>query len=58
MASLRVKIYLPQDYFAIRGVRYRRWQIKLTGFSSRITMTTIFDYRLFLGFLHTHITEQ
>jgi hypothetical protein len=31
---LRVKIYLPQNSLAIRNVCYRRWQIKLTGFSA------------------------
>jgi len=34
MASLRVKIYLPQNYFATRSVCENRWQIKLTGFSA------------------------
>ena len=29
-----MKIYLPQNSLAIRSVCYRRWQIKLTGFSA------------------------
>ena len=34
MAASWVKIYLPQNYFAIRSVCENRWQIKLTGFSA------------------------
>jgi hypothetical protein len=34
MAAWWVKIYLPQNYFAIRSVCENRWQIKLTGFSA------------------------
>jgi len=42
MASLRVKIDLPQNYFAIRSVCERLWQIILTGSSAEsITVTAV-----------------
>ena len=41
MAAWWVKIYLPQNYFAIRSVCENRWQIKLTGFSAESTLIAI-----------------
>jgi hypothetical protein len=47
MAAWWVKIYLRQNYFAIRSVCENRWQIKLTGFSAEsIVMSDPIDYGL------------